>query len=254
MSHAHNPRSRAAPDDHLDLATGFIEGSGVVDHVFGCPGLPVGVHLRTEPRLGLAARHPVAGGEPGKRRFPIARDRDHRFEQPSSPGFVDEGRLHDGGTMSLALDPGDRFLHRSEDRRMGDPFQSFAGPGIGEDDLAEAFPVDRSVAPNDPVAERLNDGVVRPSSRGRHFPRDPVGIEDRDPLFAQHRGDRAFPRADVPRQPEYPHAGDCITPEPTPERDVPTPKQNRDVLRTTPEEGQSSSISVGKTAPNLLEF
>ena len=77
---------------------------------------------------------------------------------------------------------------------------------VGEDDLPQALPVDRPVVPQDPPAERFHDRVVRTSSRGRHFPRDPVGVEDRDPRLAQHRGHRAFPRADVPRQSEDPHA------------------------------------------------
>ena len=78
--------------------------------------------------------------------------------------------------MSLAFDPGDRFLHRFEDGGMGDPFQSFARRGIGEDDLPRRFRSIDSSLVNDP-AERLNDGVVRPSSRGRHFLRYPVGVE-----------------------------------------------------------------------------
>ena len=184
--------------------------------MIGGIGFSPGVHLRAEPRLDLAARHPSAGRESGNRRFPVARDRDHRFEHPLFPRFVDEGRLHDGGTMSLPFDAGDRFLHRFEDGGMGDPFQPFARRGVGEDDLPEAHPVDRSVAPQDFPAERLNDGIVRPPSRGRHFPRDPVGVQDRDPRLAQHRGHRAFSRADVSGQPEYPHAGDCTTPEPGP--------------------------------------
>jgi len=47
------PLPKQYPYEALDLAAGFPEVPGVVDHVIGGAGFSLRIHLRAEPGLGL---------------------------------------------------------------------------------------------------------------------------------------------------------------------------------------------------------
>ena len=184
---------------HLGLRVGAAPG--IVDDVVGAPGLLGDGHLAPDPGAGVSLARPVARPQSLELYRLVDDDHDDPVHAGRSPDLEEQRHVPDDHTLELL------FLQRAEEALLAgahggvdDGLEPLAPLRVGEDDGAQALPVEIAVVLDHLAAELGHDGSEGGLTRGDRLAREQIGVDHLAAEVGEHGAHRALARGDTPRE------------------------------------------------------
>lgn len=187
----------------LGLFDRFGERPRRVDRVVGAGQLLLPAHLRPDPPQGFGPSDAVPQAQAPDLLGLAAVDDDDAVVMTRESGLYRQRRLNDedpGAPAGAAGEPPGGLLVFGQDEGVDEPIEETAGGRIGEDDAAEAGPVDRPVVAEDVPAEAGDGRFPGGPAREHEGVGRRVGGPDDTPLGGKDAGNDRLAGGDPPRQ------------------------------------------------------